>query len=308
RGGGHQRVVRISPGDAVVLNSADRVPYLINVEVVDSDADLEQPVGQIVPESEAKSEEEEDVITSTNKPLSKGSKGGDISLDDDNDGGRAAKGGKEDARKSDRVWIEDEMESISLEGGDGDQDKTSMRSSAQYHQTVLQRRSSIVSAATSPPPASLTTDTQTSTTIVDDFSERMRTAAVMLAQLYQQQQREGALDSSGTAGTPTRFGIGSGKPSWPSVGFGGVYGYGYAPTVGAGVTNGGIPIFPQGGNPSTDAGTPSSSQTPTGRKPNLKPDYEAIRARLVKEMMVLEEKRVKALADMIRQQRVRGEG
>ncbi|WWD02071.1 hypothetical protein V865_000109 [Kwoniella europaea PYCC6329] len=37
----HARVVRISPGDSVVLNSAERVPYLIHVEILEGDLDFD---------------------------------------------------------------------------------------------------------------------------------------------------------------------------------------------------------------------------------------------------------------------------
>lgn len=37
----HHRVVRISPGDSVVLNSAERAPYLIHVEVLEGDLDFD---------------------------------------------------------------------------------------------------------------------------------------------------------------------------------------------------------------------------------------------------------------------------
>lgn len=38
---GHSRVVRISPGDSVVLNSAERAPYLIHVELLEGDLDFD---------------------------------------------------------------------------------------------------------------------------------------------------------------------------------------------------------------------------------------------------------------------------
>ncbi|KAN0059793.1 Phosphatidylinositol 4-kinase pik1alpha (PI4-kinase)(PtdIns-4-kinase) [Thecaphora frezii] len=37
----HHRVIRINPGEAVVLNSADRVPYLLHVEVLNNDLDFD---------------------------------------------------------------------------------------------------------------------------------------------------------------------------------------------------------------------------------------------------------------------------
>ncbi len=41
RSKGHHRVVRISPGDSVVLNSAEKAPYLIHVEILEDDLDFE---------------------------------------------------------------------------------------------------------------------------------------------------------------------------------------------------------------------------------------------------------------------------
>ena len=38
---GHSRVVRISPGDSVVLNSAERAPFLLHVELLDGDLDFD---------------------------------------------------------------------------------------------------------------------------------------------------------------------------------------------------------------------------------------------------------------------------
>ncbi|CAK9786244.1 kinase-like protein [Cutaneotrichosporon oleaginosum] len=37
----HSRVVRISPGDSVVLNSAERAPYLLHVEILEDDLDFD---------------------------------------------------------------------------------------------------------------------------------------------------------------------------------------------------------------------------------------------------------------------------
>ncbi|RSH90569.1 Phosphatidylinositol 4-kinase pik1alpha (PI4-kinase)(PtdIns-4-kinase) [Saitozyma podzolica] len=37
----HSRVVRISPGDSVVLNSAERAPYLLHVEILEGDLDFD---------------------------------------------------------------------------------------------------------------------------------------------------------------------------------------------------------------------------------------------------------------------------
>jgi len=41
KGKGHSRVVRISPGDSVVLNSAERAPFLLHVEILEGDLDFD---------------------------------------------------------------------------------------------------------------------------------------------------------------------------------------------------------------------------------------------------------------------------
>jgi hypothetical protein len=38
---GHHRIVRISPGDSVVLNSAQKVPYLLHLEILEDDLDFD---------------------------------------------------------------------------------------------------------------------------------------------------------------------------------------------------------------------------------------------------------------------------
>lgn len=110
--------------------------------------------------------------------------------------------------------------------------------------------------------------------MVDEFSERMRTAAVMLAQLYQQQQRE-LLAQSSTAPTT------SVTPSEVVVGAGGLPAH-LARTI----------------VPQSNAGSPTSPVIPKDRRnyQRLHTDFEQIRNRLIKEMVTLEEKRMEALA------------
>ncbi|KAI1297622.1 Phosphatidylinositol 4-kinase pik1alpha (PI4-kinase)(PtdIns-4-kinase) [Mortierella claussenii] len=61
----HHRVVRIPPQDAVVLNSADRVPYLLQVEVLETDMSVEDIRAQRRDRHEP--EEEEEVVVEEEK-------------------------------------------------------------------------------------------------------------------------------------------------------------------------------------------------------------------------------------------------
>jgi hypothetical protein len=111
----HHKIVRISLSDCVVLNSAERVPYLVTLEVLEN--------------NHKAAEHEEDGI---------------------------ALNGERD--------IEDDEE----ENKDG--------SSQSSENTTLK--------------TDLKIDTKAKATDNEDFADRMKTAAVMLAQLYQQQQKD----------------------------------------------------------------------------------------------------------------------
>ncbi|KAJ3297944.1 Phosphatidylinositol 4-kinase pik1alpha (PI4-kinase)(PtdIns-4-kinase) [Borealophlyctis nickersoniae] len=256
----HHRVVRISPGDAVVLNSADRVPYLITVEVVENENVSEGMIRNQSTEALNHIDEGEDGETRGEQTLANG-RGSH-----DRDGGEKREG----------------QES----------------SSAQYHKFVLDRRTSIASIATSPgvtgDPFSDPGHAQTPTaghTLVDEFSERMRTAAVMLAQLYQQQQRD--LSTNAALTPPPIANVQSAATSVPSS----------PPHPPASRSTLPVPSSGYGSAPSSAPGSPSASSTKDRRKAQkLRSDFEQIRNRLVKEMMMLEEKRVEALAARLKEQ------
>ncbi|KAJ3031611.1 UNVERIFIED_CONTAM: Phosphatidylinositol 4-kinase pik1alpha (PI4-kinase)(PtdIns-4-kinase) [Siphonaria sp. JEL0065] len=236
----HHWIVRVPPNDGVTLNSADRVPYLLILEIVD-DVDNEQPNDES-PEkclSNMSLNSAEQTPTMPLKPKS-----------------------ESDSRPS--------TSSLNaLELGENSEEN------AEYYKTVVNRRNHMspatsvprqsdsplstdspadtpVAAPPSPPkPISQTRSTSSSSlaltaasTAVDEYTQKMRTAAVMLAQLYQQQAAVPSNTSS-----------------------------------------------PSGSN------SPSPNRKADGANPPMKVDFEAIRNRLVQEMSMLEEKRLKALEE-----------
>ncbi|KAJ1565351.1 Phosphatidylinositol 4-kinase pik1alpha (PI4-kinase)(PtdIns-4-kinase), partial [Nowakowskiella sp. JEL0078] len=134
----HHKVLRISPNDCVVLNSADRVPYLVCIEL------LENPHWV-------------------------------------------------DADKNDHL-IDDAPQTIPdlLNGIIDLHIIESSRKSDRSESPLDDRNSPNLNAEEQPYDFDITKNSKNSSTLakLDYFSERMRTAAVMMAQLYQQQQKE----------------------------------------------------------------------------------------------------------------------
>lgn len=76
---GHHRVVRISPGDSVVLNSAERAPYLLHLEILEDDLDFDpskranrELLKKIVVQIERKKRKREGIETIEYSPASVG--------------------------------------------------------------------------------------------------------------------------------------------------------------------------------------------------------------------------------------------
>lgn len=76
----HHRVVRISPGDSVVLNSAERAPYLLHLEILEDDLDFDpskranrELLKKIVVQIERKKRKREGIETIEYSPASLGS-------------------------------------------------------------------------------------------------------------------------------------------------------------------------------------------------------------------------------------------
>ncbi|KAF9109844.1 Phosphatidylinositol 4-kinase pik1alpha (PI4-kinase)(PtdIns-4-kinase) [Mortierella sp. AM989] len=216
----HHRVVRIPPQDAVVLNSADRVPYLLQVEVLETDMSVEEIRAQrrdLEPEEDTQQEQE----TQTQEVLM--GEDGTIQLENSISASGDDEANKDSAESSSSTsGTLNDIVSASTENGKPSADTpapstialadlaisppgspvsfspvvsidtsarirspalgrpvTQSRSNEAYQQTVIRRRASHSA---------------------DDFAEKMRTAAVMLAQLSQQQaaQQAGASANNGT--------------------------------------------------------------------------------------------------------------
>ncbi|KAF9377897.1 Phosphatidylinositol 4-kinase pik1alpha (PI4-kinase)(PtdIns-4-kinase) [Podila verticillata] len=188
----HHRVVRIPPQDAVVLNSADRVPYLLQVEVLETDMSVEEiraqrrDLGEIEEAEEGHEEKQDqtpDIEISENGSLDLDSVASDTT--EENNKAQEAKdsshppvGSLADLTISppgSPVPTSPVITSIDTgrvrSPGPGARPATHSRSNEAYLQTVLRRRAS---------------------NSADDFAEKMRTAAVMLAQLNQQQSAQQA--------------------------------------------------------------------------------------------------------------------
>ncbi|KAJ3159163.1 Phosphatidylinositol 4-kinase pik1alpha (PI4-kinase)(PtdIns-4-kinase) [Geranomyces michiganensis] len=223
----HHRIARISPSDAVVLNSADRVPYLITVEVLE---DVHPINDMLSPLDRMNSPLPERPITPNGSAVS------DVNGD------------------------------MLADVGEGD-----------YHRQVLHRRKSAASMKAKrsidggspvieqhllPTPVSAA---KAGPVVVDEFSERLRTAAVMLAQLYQQQQRELSAQSRGELDGPSNAGgLGSATPAGSAI--------------------------------SVAPGSPLPTSKSRTNAQKLQADFESIKKRLVSEMVMLEEKQVQSLA------------
>ncbi|KAI9352139.1 kinase-like domain-containing protein [Obelidium mucronatum] len=233
----HHWIVRVPPNDGVTLNSADRVPYLLILEIVD-DVDNEPP--------------SEDNVENQVSNLSLNA--GDLLAQTPTIPPKSDIYSQSDTRPS--------TSSLNaLELGENSEEN------AEYYKTVVSRRTHVSPAipqtgspteeiapptnrATPAKPISQSRSTSSSSlaltaasTAVDEYTQKMRTAAVMLAQLYQQQA---AIPSNSSS--------------------------------------------PSGSN------SPSPNRKADGANV-MKVDFEAIRSRLVQEMSVLEENRLKALEE-----------
>ncbi|KAJ3242783.1 Phosphatidylinositol 4-kinase pik1alpha (PI4-kinase)(PtdIns-4-kinase) [Chytriomyces hyalinus] len=244
----HHWIVRVPQGDGVTLNSADRVPYLLIVEIVDhlEDAVSDEP------------EDEPGFISEPETAISK--------------------------LKRESSALASRASSLSLNNPDA---STNSEENAEYYKSVINRRNHMSPTQSTPPssiaaqqPAVATSSSSNlsqpgtpkrphsramstgsllaATTAVDEYTQKMRTAAVMLAQLYQQQ--------AAAAGSPG--GSTPGSPSNMRLKHGGEGGAGNSTAAGVGGGSGGMKV-----------------------------DFEAIRHKLVQEMTVLEEKRLKALEE-----------
>ncbi|KAJ8331741.1 hypothetical protein BDV3_000949 [Batrachochytrium dendrobatidis] len=309
----HHRVVRVSPADAVVLNSADRVPYLMMIEVVSTNHRImtRKAVRQLADEngghssrrvsslsdlhgdqidntdqlslSNASSAEYYREVLDRRQSFSKAIKQPTVLKPLTSANSRSA---DITAQSSHYINSASTMSANSLFNSPGSQSGTSRMTHLSYNPPVQSARG---------------TGRQMSMSAIggDEFSERMRTAAVMLAQLYQQQQKDS------TVHPPSRSNTASNGSYSTVSGTGDVYSprqrhiseqgtlanvttthghvRGQSPNRGGqlfrSISSGGVPQ-------STDRRTHNT----------MRNDFEAIRGRVIKEMMALEQQRMEALA------------
>ncbi|KAJ3143864.1 Phosphatidylinositol 4-kinase pik1alpha (PI4-kinase)(PtdIns-4-kinase), partial [Irineochytrium annulatum] len=274
-GGKHHMVVRIPPNDAVTLNSADRVPYLILVEVVDEDDEMPEPL-----------KTPEDATPRGRDRLLASLDNNDSSLTDS----VQSLSVEVTATPTPSATASNVSLAPSSTLSPSPSVSTSLRQLSEdtARPSLIRPRAQITAATPEPNGAPAP---------IDDYSERMRTAAVMLAQLYQQQQRELiALSSPAMASstTPAQNTLPSGAS---------------ASSVRAAMAAASANLLSGSGGsgmetpPSLAASIDAASSSAPGspvvvrdrrKYQKLRSDFEAIRNKLVKEMETLEERRLKA--------------
>ncbi|KAI8809253.1 kinase-like domain-containing protein [Cladochytrium replicatum] len=322
----HHRILRIAPDEAVILNSADRVPYLICIEVEEDPEEGSVPLPKYANSNNETAAENwtENTPVKTKVPIERVKDDQAASLPDNDAESvelNVPKVNGEEVKPSTSLGfssIESSNEDLKSDSpsraatppyaslassspamsesnpeltktGTGSETKgfpgrtTSLfsgtASGTQTPNAIRSRRNTVDASVTAQ---------------IDEFSERMRTAAVMLAQLYQQQQRElmalsalssipisnsGTLSPGANALLATRLSMGGDvdvrrSTSPPPA----------SPTA-------------SGSNLSGINGPSSPVNRGERRKyQKLKAEFEEIRNRLLREIVSLEEKRLKLVA------------
>ncbi|OAD74452.1 hypothetical protein PHYBLDRAFT_96384, partial [Phycomyces blakesleeanus NRRL 1555(-)] len=163
----HHRVVRISPSDAVVLNSAERAPYLLTIEVLDDELSFEDSyssalyrIRRTMKRNKARKEKacssSQASGSPCQSPLSKNFKTTTNGNNNNNNNSSSSGGGEGGGAISNS----NSTSTSNSSGGGSDSDGSESVGSFEK-QAEIRRRSS------------------------DAYAERMRTAAIMLAQLQQ---------------------------------------------------------------------------------------------------------------------------
>ncbi|CAG8456006.1 7775_t:CDS:10 [Ambispora leptoticha] len=220
----HHRVVRISPGDAVVLNSADRVPYLLMVEVLEEDSNFDMSKLR-TRRSLHRSLHEDKPVGETAESL--------VSEDETNEKEAFEKIEQQEQEEHKLLHkaiteVEKESEFLSdSERQNSSSPSSTLSSPSMAHLKLPSSRSSKRAESLDKASNLPKVMNRRQSNSADEFAERMRTAAVMLAQLNTAQQ----------------------------------------------------------GRTSTAAGASNTT-------PKTKADTEAIRQKIIKEMMTLEEERM----------------
>ncbi|KAI8921573.1 hypothetical protein BC831DRAFT_476559 [Entophlyctis helioformis] len=323
----HHRVVRISPNDAVVLNSADRVPFLIMVEVVQTDH-------RVMTRRVAKelTETEDEHGQNAHGRNSRSSMDSQLSGDHPHSPNFSSAEYYKEVLNRRQSFSMATKQPLTLQPpktlapghiatpGDAAASPAPQPVSPETHsdmQPVLAVPEDTLSAPASAPveksadsvvpqtdsassptqiqSAPLASPTRTHPVVVsnDEFSERMRTAAVMLAQLYQQQQREASALSAPPA--PSSAPLHSAAPI--QAAHARLSEYGTSSTSSSGSST------PRSSHDRSRASSaaPGSPNVHTDRRAQVKmrTEFEDIRNRVIKEMMALEQQRMEALSQQL---------
>ncbi|KAF9954153.1 Phosphatidylinositol 4-kinase pik1alpha (PI4-kinase)(PtdIns-4-kinase) [Mortierella alpina] len=220
----HHRVVRIPPQDAVVLNSADRVPYLLQVEVLETDMSVEE----IRAQRRDLDENDEDSRISEETPIQEVliNDNGSIQVEEalGTNGHTSGESSQDDtAPPSPSTLVSPTTTGETTSGSEPEKKKSSVE--LVPHPPVGSLADLTISPPGSPVPSSpvissarirspapshssgshrapthshsneaylQTVLKRRASNSADDFAEKMRTAAVMLAQLSQQQAAQQA--------------------------------------------------------------------------------------------------------------------
>ncbi|KAI9305870.1 kinase-like domain-containing protein [Cunninghamella echinulata] len=206
----HHRVVRISPADAVVLNSAERVPYLITIEVLEDemnfDDDYMSALYRMRQHRLKYNSNKEDWKKKKSKKSSSSKKNKNKSKHHQHQYSEQKRKSSSHKEGTDAIPVVDMGECLNsidiatvttkigesnngstYNGGEGD-GSGELQHIKQVGSTINQ--SSITISSTSTTPSSRRQS-------IDNYAERMRTAAVMLAQLQQNSSTSLFLSGSG---------------------------------------------------------------------------------------------------------------
>ncbi|KAI8812580.1 kinase-like domain-containing protein [Cladochytrium replicatum] len=322
----HHRILRIAPDEAVILNSADRVPYLICIEVEEDPEEGSVPLPKYANSKNgiAGKNWTENTPVKAEVPVESVKENQTVSFTDNADADSAE-------LNVTKVNGEEAEPSTACGVGSNDSSTEDLKSDSPSHVATPP----CASLASSPPamfesnpeltksgtaseiqaypgrttPLFSGTDSGAQspnavrsrrntvnasvTAQIDEFSERMRTAAVMLAQLYQQQQKELMALSAFPPGSVAISSSGTVSPGATAL-------------LGSRISMGGDldvrrSTSPPPGSPDASGSNLSGFNGPSSpvnrgerrKYQKLKAEFEEIRNRLLREIVSLEEKRLK---------------
>lgn len=326
----HHRIVRIPPGESVVLNSAERAPYLLLIEILNGDLDFDstkrgnkEVLKRIVTKEHEKQGTSRDLTTFSGvraRSLPVPEKDGVNIVGSEGVLGKDSEDvqdGRNPALETDVLTlqsvsttslIQDELEMDLVEQlyGSGQ----SLRGPIDLEESIVlpppPKNKDLELAAWSrsqSPPFLSSAEEQTTSSLsgrgntsvndrnlsLDDYSERMRTAAVMLTQLNASLVREIVTPISGPPASGLAAPLPLDVPSSTATSPGPLGWFPASSWLGSRSDQDG-PLHPSLGGKVGPSDT--SSQAPTTRMRVNHSEAAAIRDRIMKEMLALEEERM----------------